>query len=107
MGIILKIILVLVLLTIILTASISFWWSFYKWINSYKTAGVRMSFGEFRRIYELAPNEWENDFDYICRRVEWFSSYENGKGFCGTYISTSIAMKIFLKFISHIKKQVS
>ena len=88
-----NVIFVLILLVIIVVALIFLGWSCYNWINAYKTADIRMSFGKFRRIYELAPSKWENDFDYICRRVEWCSSYENGKGFCGTYISTSIAMK--------------
>lgn len=94
MGIILKIILVLVLLTIILTASISFWWSFYKWINSYKTAGVKMSFGQFRRIYELAPNEWKQDFDYIYHREVWISTYD----IRGTYIHTTVVMRTLFDF---------
>ena len=93
-----KIILFLILLVIIVVALIFLGWSCYNWINAYKTADIRMSFGKFRRIYELAPSEWENDFDYIYRRVEWCSSYENGKGFCGTYISTSIAMRTLFDF---------
>lgn len=93
-----KIILFLILLVIIVVALIFLGWSCYNWINAYKTADIRMSFGKFRRIYELAPSKWENDFDYICRRVEWFSSYENEKGFCGTHISTSIAMKTLFDF---------
>lgn len=91
-------ILFLILLTIVLAIFVFIGWSFYNWINGYKNAGVRMSFGEFRRIYELAPSEWDDGFDYIYRRVEWCSSYENGKGFCGAYISTSIAMKTLFDF---------
>ena len=91
-------ILVLILLVIILLIFIFLGWSFCNWIDGYKNAGVRMSFGEFRRIYELAPSEWDNGFDYIYRRVEWFSSYKNGEGFCGTWISTSIAMKTLFDF---------
>ena len=91
-------ILVLILLVIILLIFIFLGWSFCNWIDGYKKAGVRMSFGEFRRIYELAPSEWDNGFDYIYRRVEWFSSYKNGEGFCGTWISTSIAMKTLFDF---------
>ena len=103
-----KIILFLILLVIIVVALIFLEWSCYNWINAYKTADIRMSFGKFRRIYELAPSEWENDFDYIYRRVEWCSSYENGKGFCGTYISTSIAMRTLFDFwrLLHWQKEI-
>lgn len=90
-------ILVLILLVIILLIFIFLGWSFCNWIDGYKNAGVRMSFGEFRRIYELAPSKWDNGFDYIYRRVEWFSSYKK-EGFCGTWISTSIAMKTLFDF---------
>lgn len=83
MGTILKIILVFILLTVILTAFISFWLSFYKWINSYKNADVKMSFGQFRRIYELAPSKWEQDFEYIYRRAEWVKSDSDRKNFLG------------------------
>ena len=98
MGTILKIILVFVLLVIILTVSISFWLSFYKWINSYKNAGVKMSFGQFRRIYELAPSEWKQDFDYIYRRSEWVRLDSDRGNFFGTYISTAVAMKTLFDF---------
>lgn len=98
MGTILKIILVFVLLVIILTVSISFWLSFYKWINSYKNAGVKMSFGQFRRIYELAPNEWKQGFDYIYYREEWIPVYDTRNEIRGTYIRTTIAMKTLFDF---------
>lgn len=98
MGTILKITLVFVLLTIILTASISFWLSFYKWINSYKNAGVKMSFGQFRRIYELAPSEWKQGFDYIYRRTERVRLDSDRGNFFGTYISTAVAMKTLFDF---------
>lgn len=64
-------ILVFVLLAIVFAVIFVFCgWPFSSWRKGYKNAGVRMSFVEFRRIYELAPSKWENDFDYICRRVE-------------------------------------
>lgn len=74
-----------------------FGWSFWNWIDGYKDAGVRMSFGEFRRIYELAPSKWDRYSDYTYRRREWISNYEKREE-AGTYISTSIAMKTFFDF---------
>ena len=72
-------------------------WSFRNWIDGYKDAGVRMSFGEFRRIYELAPSKWDMCSDYTYRRREWIFSYENREE-AGTYISTSIVMKTLFDF---------
>ena len=98
MGTILKIVLVFILLVIISTVSISFWWSLYKWINSYKNADVKMSFEQFRRIYELAPSEWRQDFDYIYHREEWIPIYDTRKEIRGTYIRTAVAMKTLFDF---------
>lgn len=92
-----KIILFLVLLVIILTIFVFLGWSFCNWIDGYKDAGVRMSFGEFRRIYELAPSKWDRYSDYTYRRKEWIPTYENRKE-AGTYIYTSIAMKTLFDF---------
>lgn len=72
-------------------------WSFWNWIDGYKDAGVRISFGEFRRIYELAPSKWDRYSDYTYRRREWISNYEKREE-AGTYISTSIAMKTLFDF---------
>lgn len=82
-------------------------WSFLNWRDSYKNADMRMSFGEFRRIYELAPSKWDNGFDYIYRRREWISIYENRKE-AGTYISTSIAMRTLFDFwrLLHWQKEI-
>lgn len=93
-----KVILFFMFLTISVAALIFLGWSCYNWINDYKNADIRMSFGKFRRIYELAPSKWENGFDYIYRRREWISTYKDGKGFCGAHISTSIAMKTLFDF---------
>ena len=71
-------------------------WSFCNWIDGYKDAGVRMSFGEFRRIYELAPSKWDRYSDYTYRRKEWVSDDKEDLG--KTYISTSIAMKTLFDF---------
>ena len=51
-----------------------------------------MSFGEFRRIYELAPSEWDRHCDYTYRREEWIPTYDTRKEIRGTFIRTSIAM---------------
>lgn len=72
-------------------------WSFCNWIDGYKNAGVRMSFGEFRRIYELAPSKWDMCSDYTYRRGEWIFNYENREE-AETYISTSIVMKTLFDF---------
>lgn len=93
-----KVILVLVLLVIATVAFCYLGWSYCNWIDGYKDAGVKMSFREFRRIYELAPSKWERRRDYRYCRIEWSSSYENGKGSCGMYISTSIAMRTLFDF---------
>ena len=55
-----------------------------------------MSFGEFRRIYELAPSKWDRYSDYTYRRKEWVSGEREDFG--KTYISTSIAMKTLFDF---------
>ena len=104
-----KVILFFMFLTISVAALIFLGWSCYNWINDYKNADIRMSFGKFRRIYELAPSKWENGFDYIYRRREWISTYKNGKGFCGDHISTSIAMKTLFDFwrLVHWQKEIA
>ena len=89
-----KFVLVLILIAISITGFGFLGCSFYNWINSYKSAGVRMSFGEFQRIYELAPSKWDRLSDYSYRRREWVSN----DGWAGTYISTSIAMITFFDF---------
>lgn len=88
-----KIILVLVLTAISIVGFIFLGWSFCNWIDGYKNAGVRMSFERFRRIYNLAPSEWDRHCDYTYRREEWISTYDIRKEIRGTYIRTSIAME--------------
>lgn len=72
-------------------------WPFSSWRDGYKNAGVRMSFVEFRRIYELAPSKWRRYGDYTYRRDEWIPNPESG--FPETNISTSIAMKTLFDFL--------
>lgn len=91
-------ILVFVLLAIVFVVIFVFCgWSFSSWRKGYKNAGVRMSFVEFRRIYELAPSKWKRYGDYTYRRDEWIPNPESG--FPETNISTSIAMKTLFDFL--------
>ena len=82
-------------------------WSFCNWIDGYKDAGIRMSFGEFRRIYELAPSKWEGRGDYSYCRGEWVSGDKEDLG--KTYIFTSIAMKTLFDFwrLLHWQKEIA
>lgn len=92
-----KVILFLIMLAIVVAVFCFLRWSFCNWIDGYKDAGVRISFGEFRRIYELAPSKWDEYSDYTYRRKEWIFNYEKREE-AGTYISTSIAMKTLFDF---------
>lgn len=91
-------ILVLILLAIVLAIFVFIGWSFLSWIDGYKNAGVRMSFGEFQRIYELAPNEWKRHLNYTYSREEWIPTYDARKEIRGTFIHTSIVMKTLFDF---------
>lgn len=93
-----KIILVLILLVIILFIVVFLGCSFYYWINGYESAGVGMSFRDFRRIYELAPSKWDRHLNYIYSREEWIPSYDARKEIRGTFIRTSVAMKTLFDF---------
>ena len=93
-----KVILFFVLLIITLVILVFLGWSFCKWRDGYESGGVRMSFGEFRRIYELAPSKWDRYDDYTYRRKELIPNYKNIGYFGETYISTKIAMKTLFDF---------
>ena len=93
-----KVILFFVLLVITIVILVFLGWSFYKWREGYESGGVRMSFGEFRRIYELAPSKWDRYDDYTYRRKELIPNYKDRVGFGETYISTKIAMKTLFDF---------
>ena len=93
-----KVILFLVLLVIALVILVFLGWSFCKWRDGYESGGVKMSFGDFRRIYELAPNKWDRYDDYTYRRKELIPNYKNIGYFGETYISTKIAMKTLFDF---------
>lgn len=73
-------------------------WSFCSWIDGYENASVRMSFGEFRQLYELAPSKWNKHSDYTYHRSEWVHTYQKGNGYIGAHISTRIAMKTIFDF---------
>lgn len=83
-------------LAIVFAVFVFLGWSFCNWIDGYKDAGVRMSFGEFRRIYELAPSRWDRYSDYTYHRKERISD-DRGDSY-ETYISTSIAMETLFDF---------
>ena len=93
-----KIILFFVLLVTTLVILVFLGWSFYKWREGYESGGVKMSFGEFLRIYELAPSKWDRYDDYTYRRKELILNYKDRVGFRETYISTKIAMKTLFAF---------
>lgn len=87
-----------ILMAIGFAAFVFLGWSFCNWIDGYKTAGVRMSFREFRRIYELAPSKWDRYSDYTYRRKEWIPDDKDRGEFGEIYISTSIVMKTLFDF---------
>lgn len=93
-----KIILFLVLLVITILILVFLGWSFCKWRDGYESGGVRMSFGEFRRIYEPAPSKWDRYDDYTYRRKELIPNDKDKGHFDETYISTKIAMKTLFDF---------
>lgn len=91
-----NVILFLILLVSVFIVFVFLGWSYCNWIDGYKSAGVRMSFGEFRRIYELAPSKWNRYSDYTYRRNERIPIPKSD--FFGTTISTSIAMRTLFDF---------
>lgn len=88
--------LVFTLLVVVFAIFYFLGWSFLNWRDSYKSASVRMSFGEFQRIYELAPSKWNRYGDYTYRRNERIPIPKSD--FFGTTISTSIAMETLFDF---------
>ena len=64
--------------------------------NARKKSDVRMSFEQFRRIYNLSPNKWYYfDNDYIMRRKEYIK--EDGNGIVCKEVSVS--MKTYFGFL--------
>lgn len=61
-----------------------------------KNSNVRISFKQFRRIYNLSPNRWYGSKDkYTMERVEYIEE-ENGKGVARKKVT--VAMKTYLDF---------
>ena len=59
------------LLTVFITSIITF-------CNARKNSDVRMSFEQFRRIYNLSPNKWCCYDDYTIERKEYIKEDGNG-----------------------------
>ena len=94
-----NVILFLVILVIVVVIFAFLVCSFLNWRDGYKDAGVKMSFGEFRRIYELAPSKWDGHSDYTYHRNEWIWARDKMRNLTGrTYVCTSIAMKTLFDF---------
>lgn len=66
--------------------------AFYR---THKDSDVRMSFEQFRRIYNLSPNKWYYFDDYVMRRKEYIK--ENGNGIVCKEVSVS--MKTYFDFL--------
>ena len=92
-------ILFLILLAIVFAVFVFLGWSYCNWIDGYKDAGVKISFGEFRRIYELAPSKWNRHSDYTYHRDEWIRARDKMRNLTDrTYVCTSVTMKTLFDF---------
>lgn len=60
-----------------------------------KNSDVRMSFEQFRRIYNLSPNKWYYFDDYIMRRKEYIKEDKNGV----VCKEVSVSMKTYFDFL--------
>ena len=76
------------LLTVFILSIIAFY-------RTHKDSDVRMSFEQFRRIYNLSPNKWYCYDDYIMRRKEYMK--EDGNGIVCKEVSVS--MKTYFDFL--------
>ena len=64
--------------------------------NARKNSDVRMSFDQFRRIYNLSPNKWYHfDDDYVMRRKEYIK--EDGNRI--VFKKVSVSMKTYFDFL--------
>ena len=64
--------------------------------GTHKNSDVRMSFEQFRRIYNLSPNKWYYfDNDYVMRRKEYVKEKDNGI----VYKTISVSMKTYFDFL--------
>ena len=77
------------LLTVFILSIIAFY-------GAHKNGDVRMSFEQFRRIYNLSPNKWYYfDNDYIMRRKEYIKEDGNGT----VCKEVSVSMKTYFDFL--------
>ena len=60
-----------------------------------KNSDVRMSFKQFRRIYNLSPNKWCCYDDYTIERKEYIKEYGNRT----VYKEVSVSMKTYFDFL--------
>ena len=79
------------LLTVFILSIIAFY-------RTHKDSEVRMSFEQFRRIYNLSPNKWYCYDDYIMRRKEYMK--EDGNGIVCKEVSVS--MKTYFGFLCFV-----
>ena len=64
--------------------------------NARKNSDVRMSFEQFRRIYNLSPNKWYYfDDDCVMRRKEYIKKDGNGR----VCKKVSVSMKTYFDFL--------
>ena len=63
--------------------------------NARKNSDVRMSFEQFRRIYNLSPNKWCCYDDYTIERKEYIKEYGNRT----VYKEVSVSMKTYFDFL--------
>ena len=76
------------LLTVFILSIIAFY-------RTHKDSEVRMSFEQFRRIYNLSPNKWYYFDDYIMRRKEYIKEDGNGT----VCKEVSVSMKTYFDFL--------
>lgn len=77
---------------------IAFILSIIAFYRAHKNSDVRMSFEQFRRIYNLSPNKWCCYDDYTMARKEYIK--ENGKGIVPKTVFVS--MKTYFDFLCFI-----
>lgn len=69
--------------------------SIVEFYSAHKNSDVRMSFEQFRRIYNLSPNKWFYYNDYTMGRKEYVK--ENGNGLVSKEVFVS--MKTYFDFL--------
>lgn len=72
-----------------------FIFSIVEFYSAHKNSDVRMSFEQFRRIYNLSPNKWFYYNDYTMGRKEYIK--ENGNGLVRKEVFVS--MKTYFDFL--------